>query len=120
DLWKTDGLISELAYDFSNAVNDILAREVYDYDLNQIVMSGNNGSGPVLTNFDGSTANQVPIFSANNNDPRMLTKVGNDFYFLAKNGTSNYELWKSNGLNSGSVLVPEEYFTATGNLNNLK
>ena len=55
-----------------------------------------------------------------------LTAVGNTLYFRAYDGTNGFELWKSDGTASGTVMVkdiysgsgsgtPDPEFTAVGN-----
>ena len=56
--------------------------------------------------------------------PYLLTAVGNTLYFQANDGTNGYELWKSDGTASGTVMVKDinsgsgssslDYLTAVG------
>ena len=39
--------------------------------------------------------------------PYYLTAVGNTLYFEANDGTNGYELWKSDGTASGTVMVKD-------------
>ena len=41
--------------------------------------------------------------------PYFLTAVGNTLYFRATDGTNGYELWKSDGTASGTVMVKDIY-----------
>ena len=61
-----------------------------------------------------------------NSSPQYLTAIGNTLYFKATDGTNGYELWKSDGTSSGTVMVKDinsgssssigtPYFTAIGN-----
>ena len=36
-----------------------------------------------------------------------LTAVGNTLYFVANDGTNNYEVWKSDGTSAGTVMVKD-------------
>ena len=57
--------------------------------------------------------------------PGTLTALGSTLYFRANDGTSGYELWKSDGTTAGTVMVKDispsfgsnaEYFKTFGNL----
>ena len=39
--------------------------------------------------------------------PDRLTAVGNTLFFKATNGQNGFELWKSNGTSSGTVMVKD-------------
>lgn len=39
--------------------------------------------------------------------PRHLTAVGDTLYFSAFDGSTGFELWKSNGSTAGTVLVKD-------------
>ena len=47
------------------------------------------------------------IFSRGTGYPVHLTAVGNTLYFAADDGTNGYELWKSDGTASGTVMVKD-------------
>jgi len=40
-------------------------------------------------------------------EPINLTAVGSTLYFIADDGMTGYELWKSNGTTAGTVLVKD-------------
>ena len=44
---------------------------------------------------------------SSSSSPADLTAVGNTLYFVANDGTNGYELWKSDGTASGTVMVKD-------------
>ena len=63
-------------------------------------------------------------FGSNNGYPSDLTAVGSTLYFTADDGTNGYELWKSDGTATGTVMVKDisgsgdswpYYLTVVGN-----
>src|SRR5207245_1961410 len=42
---------------------------------------------------------------ATSSNPVQLTAVGSNLFFVANNGVSGNELWKSNGTAAGTILV---------------
>lgn len=88
---------------------------------NLVVMNGvayftaNDGmSGVELWKSDGTAAGTVRVKDINPGSAggfpdtfyaKALTVVGNTLYFAANDGTSGYELWKSDGTDAGTVRV---------------
>ena len=62
---------------------------------------------------------------SSSSSPSDPTAVGNTLYFTANDGTNGYELWKSDGTASGTVMVKDirsgsgssfpSYLTVVGN-----
>ena len=50
----------------------------------------------------------------NSSYARYLTAVGNTLYFAADDGSSGYELWKSDGTTAGTVRVADLYPGSSG------
>ncbi|MDB2367776.1 putative Ig domain-containing protein [Candidatus Poseidoniales archaeon] len=90
--------------------------------LNYTSQAGNG----TLYNGNGTAWMVKDIYSgAAEGSPYFLTAVGNILYFRAIDGTNGYELWKSDGTASGTVLVKDinsgsdsgwpNHLTAVGN-----
>ena len=68
---------------------------------------GSSGSGSNSGTYNGNgTAWMVEnIGGTTSSFPEKLTAVGNTLFFRANNGQVGFELWKSNGTSSGTVMV---------------
>src|SRR5690606_31603268 len=58
-------------------------------------------------------------YSGLNNGNQFLTLNG-FFYFFANNGTNGYELWKSDGTESGTTIVKDIWIGSNSSANSLK
>ena len=47
------------------------------------------------------------INSGGSGNPYAFTPFGNTLYFVAQDGSNGYELWKSDGTASGTVMVKD-------------
>lgn len=55
--------------------------------------------------FDLSHLSRIINPGISPSSPGDLTAVGNTLYFLADDGSTGYELWKSDGTNVGTMPV---------------
>ena len=72
--------------------------------------SSGSGSGSNSGTYNGNgTAWMVENIAnaATSSFPDRLTAVGNTLFFKATNGQNGFELWKSNGTSSGTVMVKD-------------
>lgn len=72
------------------------------------VASGSGGRE--IWSTDGTAAGTQPVadivLGPNSSNPAELTRVGNELFFTADDGTATgREIWKSNGTSAGTVLV---------------
>ena len=79
------------------------------FQYNASAASG-SGSGSNSGTYNGNgTAWMVENIAnaATSSFPDRLTAVGNTLFFKATNGQNGFELWKSNGTSSGTVMVKD-------------
>ena len=83
----------------------------FQYNSSAASGSGSgSGSGSNSGTYNGNgTAWMVKNIAnaATGSSPNRLTAVGNTLFFKADNGQNGFELWKSNGTSSGTVMVKE-------------
>ena len=127
ELWKSDGTIS-------GTVNiGASCRNPFDLiSSNGLLYFGARDAsgiyGAELWKSDGSlagTAMVKDIFPGSSDSTftgnYYLTDINNVVYFIADNGATGFELWKSDGTNAGTVLVSDINPGTTGsNAGNLK
>ena len=93
---------------------DLIIDEAMDditFQYNASGVSG-SGSGSNAGTYNGNgTAWMVENIApaGTSSFPNRLTAVGNTLFFIANNGQNGYELWKSNGTSSGTVMVKDIY-----------
>jgi len=63
------------------------------------------------TNFVGDI-NSIPL----NSSPSNFEVIGNTIYFAANDGINGFELWKSDGTNSGTVIVKDIFPGSQGSM----
>lgn len=108
-MWKTDGTESgtiKLA-DYS-----IFGKTRFVKSGNEIYFSGEASTsiGQELYKTDGTTISLVKnIYPNSNKDsyPNNFAALNGVVYFSANNGSSGYELWKSDGTEAGTVMVKD-------------
>src|SRR5262249_4597510 len=116
ELWKSDG-----TDDGTVLVKDIVTGSNGSNPSNLTNVNGalffraNDGiNGDELWTSDGSDSGTVLITDIHSGsygsriygtDPSDLTNVNGELFFSAKDGVKGYELWKSDGSPSGTVLI---------------
>ena len=127
ELWKSDGTISgtvNIGASCRNPFNLISSNGLLYFGARDA--SGIYGAE--LWKSDGSLAGTVMVkdifpgpSDSNFTGNYYLTDINNIVYFVADNGTTGFELWKSDGTNAGTVLVSDINPGSTGsNSSNLK
>lgn len=126
ELWVTDG--TELG---TNLIKDInLGSSNYNYNYflnvgNEVYFMANDGTnGYELWKTDGTTLGTNMITNINATGDGMnlpsaiysfdyygkvVANIGNTVYFVATDGTTGYELWKTDGSAIGTTLVKDIY-----------
>ncbi len=130
ELWVTDGTDSG-----TNLVKDIYpgnSNYAYDYFLNvgnEVYFMANDGTnGYELWKTDGTSGGTNIIKNINlsgdgMNLPtsiynfgyygKLIANIGNIIYFVANDGATGYELWKTDGTTAGTSLVKDIYTGST-------
>lgn len=118
ELWKTDmtSAGTVLVKDIFPGSQPSVPQNLVDLN-NTLYFSANDPTNGVeLWKSDGTTANTVLVKdinagtggSMNLSIPKaFFTAFNNNLYFQATNGTSGYELWKSDGTAAGTTLVKD-------------
>ena len=83
------------------AVGNTLFFEASDYQNgSELWKSNGTSSGTVMVkNINSGSGNQASSY------PNYLTEMGNTLYFSAMDANNGYQLWKSDGTASGTVMV---------------
>ncbi len=105
-LYKSDGtaagtaLVKEIRIEDKMVEhNGTLIFPAYETDYNREIWKS-----------DGTTAGTVLLKEINptgSSEPRLLTKVGSQVFFVANDGVNGAELWKTDGTASGTMLVKD-------------
>ena len=128
ELWKSDGtnagtvMVKDIypGYQFANVPNNSEPRHLTNVN-GLLYFTANDGiNGTELWKSDGTEVGTVmvkniniyPNFSDGGSDGSMLTDVNGVLYFSCDNIDNGYELWKSDGTATGTVMVKDIY---TGN-----
>ena len=138
ELWVSDGTISgtTIVKDITPGTNDGVSGRVKLFE-DKVLFIGNDESNPstvdALWISDGTeTGTQVlkemtpPTgVSLSFNSPSYLSSDKSTLYFTVNNATSGYELWKTDGTTSGTMMVKDicaglcdsypRYFQSFGN-----
>jgi len=89
--------------------------------------SDGTSAGTVMVKdiYPGASCNDFGVTGPCSSRPLNMTNVGGTLYFSASDGTNGFELWKSDGTSSGTVMVKDinpgssnsniTYFTPNGN-----
>jgi len=113
ELFRTDGTNSFLVRDIRQGNNGSFANSFVVVGGN-LFFSATSTSGGELWRTDGVSTVQVKDIrpGTSGSFPQYLTEYNGDVYFVANDGTNRNELWKSDGTESGTILVKD---IATGN-----
>ena len=88
-------------------VGDLMDDITFQYNASAASGSG-SGSNSGTYNGNGTAWMVENIASGGvSSFPGKLTAVGNTLFFKANNGQDGFELWKSNGTSSGTVMVKD-------------
>ena len=128
ELWKTDGTEAGTVL-----VKDIITGSTgsdlnYFRNVNGVLFfRANDGThGIELWKSDGTEAGTIMVkdirvgsvnFSTNSS-PTDLIAAGNTLYFIADDGLTGSELWKSDGTEAGTVLIKDSAPGRSGGANN--
>ena len=86
-------------------IDDAMTNITFQYNASAASGSG-SGSNSGTYNGNGTAWMVENIANAAvSSFPEKLTAVGNTLFFKANNGQDGFELWKSNGTSSGTVMV---------------
>ncbi len=121
-LWKTDGTEAGtvIVKDIKSGLDSSNPNSLTDINGTLFFSADDGSSGRELWKSDGTEAGTVLIKDINpgsgssiastfnpEENPVQLTDVNGTAYFLADDGTNGTELWKSDGTESGTVLVED-------------
>lgn len=121
ELWATDGTTggSHLVKDINPGSNSYGAYGSFPFSLTNLngtlVFSASDGTnGGELWRSDGTSMGTVLVkdintavssYGAYGSNPFGLTNANGTLYFAARDATNGFELWKSDGTSTGTVLV---------------
>jgi len=123
ELWKTDGTSGGtfMVKDIRPGSSDCFTSNYIDGAImgNYLYFFANNGvNGNELWRSDGTNGGTTLVKDIypgatesvdSYNEPSSFTVFKNNGYFLANNGTSGRELWKTDGTTGGTVLLKDIY-----------
>jgi ELWxxDGT repeat protein len=125
ELWKSDGTTAGTVMVSSDAV--FLPAGLLNGGGIVYTVASDDTYGAELWKSDGTTAGTVmvkDIYPGIDNygvDPNGFAYasavVGNDLFFLGNDGTTGYELWKSDGTTTDTVMVKDIYPGINANYN---
>jgi len=112
-IWSTSyAPYSSAPQDFTNVDGVIFFTAANGTNGRELWMTDGTTSGTAIvkdlysgTSYDSSSYSYVP----NSSDPQHLTNVAGTVYFAADDGTNGVELWRTDGTESGTVLVEDIY-----------
>ncbi len=110
ELWKSNGTSGgTIRLKSLTAVSNLTAVG------NILYFVGTDGSGAELWKTDGASTVRVKDIRAGSSgsSPSQLVDVNGTLYFIANDGKTGVEVWKSNGTSTGTLLV-KDIFPGTG------
>ncbi len=117
ELWKSDGTTvgTVMVKDINPGMNGSSIEKLTNVDGTIFFSNFDSSTGRELWKSDGTEAGTVLVKDIYNvttpyvrsSNPNWLTNVGGQLYFIADNGTDGKELWKSNGTETGTILVKD-------------
>ncbi|HLP63245.1 T9SS type A sorting domain-containing protein [Flavobacterium sp.] len=120
-IWRSNGVVNELIKDINSGTNslDIPQMRLPKNIEGTIYFNGFSADfGGELWTSDGTfpetkmirdiyTLNDNPFSNLSSSSPTKFTKVGTDVYFSARDINYGYEVWKTNGSASGTMMVKD-------------
>lgn len=120
ELWVTDGTIqgTQLVADINSGSDSSSPTELINVNGELFFTASDGENGRELWKSDGTVSGTVMVHdifsgsytisyttSGNSSTPTQLTDVDGTLFFTAKDGVNGVELWKSDGTETGTVLV---------------
>jgi ELWxxDGT repeat protein len=112
ELWKTDGITTSLVADIYPGKSGSMPDSLTAIGSTLFFVASDESTGREIWKTDGVVTSRVTdiypgSFGQNSGpNPRLplyLTKVGNTLFFTADDGTTGFELWKTDGITTNRV-----------------
>jgi ELWxxDGT repeat protein len=118
ELWISDGTTNGtiLLKDINSGNNSSYPKDFFIFNNNIYFLCNNGINGIELWKSDGTSTGTVLLKDINPSTTNPSIDFGNNFivfnnnfYFFANNGTTGFELWKSDGTTIGTQLLKDIY-----------